>query len=275
MKYTNKLSRISFLVLAVATMVSCQKMNRPGLGDYPKDTNPPGGPLKFYAAFEGVALDSIRANFGVDPHTTYVTGINGKAAKFDMTTKGYVSFPSANDFGGQKSFSVSFWMNPGTTAQKDHVNADGILAFGNTQNFWGNLSIFADHEASTSDSMVLKVVYNNGGTNSNFIGYEGPTRIPRMYNGAWHHMVVTYDVVSKTHTLYVDGSRFDQRVIGPEVFENSSVLVVGGFQQAANIQGNYADNTWMSPFPGLIDQVRLYGGVLTQAEVTNLFTNKL
>ncbi len=200
--------------------------------------------------------------------------MNGKAVKFDMASKGYLSFPSANDFGGSTSFSVSIWINAGTTAQKDHVNADGILAFGNTANFWGNLSIFADHEASTSDSMVLKVVYNNGGTNSNFIGYEGPTRIPHIYDGNWHHFVVTYDASSKTHTLYVDGNRFDQRVIGPEVFQNSSVLVIGGFQQAANVQGNYNDNSWMSPFPGLIDQVRLYGKVLTQAEVSSLYVNK-
>jgi hypothetical protein len=275
MKYKNKITRISFLLLAIAMVVGCQKMNRPALGNYPKDANPPGGPLKFYAALDGLGLDSIRANFATDNHVTFVNGVNGKAAKFDMATKGYISFPSANDFGGQTSFSVSIWINAGTTAQKDHVNADGILAFGNTVNFWGNLSIFADHETSTSDSMVLKVVYNNGGTNSNFIGYEGPTRIPHIYDGNWHHFVITYDAVSKTHTLYVDGNRFDQRVIGPEVFQNASVLVLGGFQQAANIQGTYNDNTWMSPFPGLIDQVRLYGKVLTQAEVTALFVGKL
>ena len=60
--------------LLAATVVllaaSCQKMDRPALGDFPKDTNPPGGPLKFYAAFDGTtsdplmnAVDSIRANF--------------------------------------------------------------------------------------------------------------------------------------------------------------------------------------------------------------------
>jgi len=276
MKYMNKLTRLSFLTLILALAVaSCQKMNRPALGDYPKDTNVPGGPLKFYAALDGGSVDSIRANFATDNHVTYVTGVNGKAAKFDMATKGYIVYPSANDFGGQTSFSVSIWINAGTTAQKDHVNADGILAFGNSSNFWGNFTLFADHENSTSDSMVLKVVYNNGGTNSNFVAYDGNKRIPHIYDGNWHHFVITYDATSTTHTLYVDGAMFDQRVIGREVFENASVLVIGGFEQAASIQGNYAGNSWMSPFPGAIDQVRLYGKVLTPAEVTNLYTNKL
>lgn len=57
------------LVLIVA-VASCDKKDKPALGDYPTDSNPPDGPLKFYAAFDGTssnalknAVDSIKANF--------------------------------------------------------------------------------------------------------------------------------------------------------------------------------------------------------------------
>jgi hypothetical protein len=76
---------LSFLAMAV---FSCQKMEKPGLGDYPKDTNPPGGPLNFYVAFDGSgtdvlrnAVDSIRASFPADNPLASVAGISGKAIK--------------------------------------------------------------------------------------------------------------------------------------------------------------------------------------------------
>ena len=65
MNLKNKIQRNILFVLAfVIAIASCQKLTRPALGDYPKDSNPPGGPLKFYAAMDGSSVDSIRANFG-------------------------------------------------------------------------------------------------------------------------------------------------------------------------------------------------------------------
>jgi hypothetical protein len=45
---------ISLFMGLVIMLGACQKMDRPALGDYPKDANPPGGPLKFYTAFDGI-----------------------------------------------------------------------------------------------------------------------------------------------------------------------------------------------------------------------------
>jgi hypothetical protein len=270
MNIKNTVNKSAFLILAIAVAFgSCKKLDRPALGDYPKDVNPPGGPLKFYAALNGGSVDSIRANFATDNNVTYVDGINGKAAKFDLTKKGYIVYPSANDFGAQSSFSVSIWINAGTTADKDHVNADGILAFGKSSDFWGNFTLFADHETSTSDSMRLTLVL--GG---NFITHDNASRIPHMYDGKWHHLVFTYDAATSLYTFYLDGNKYEQKTVTGVAFTDASVLVLGGFEQAASVQGDYNGNTWMSPFPGAIDQVRLYGKVLTAAEVSALFTSK-
>lgn len=81
-------NRIACLLALGIAIGGCQKLDRPALGDYPKDANPPGGPLKFYTAFDGTtpdplmnAVDSIRANFpSVNPFTS-IPGVSGKAVQ--------------------------------------------------------------------------------------------------------------------------------------------------------------------------------------------------
>ena len=110
-----KIFKIITLLIAVAFINGCQNMNRPELGDYLKDANPAGGPLKFYAAFDGTssdvlknAVDSIRANFASSNTATSVDGISGKAVQGGVAK--FVSYAKPNDFGKTaSSFTISFW----------------------------------------------------------------------------------------------------------------------------------------------------------------------
>ena len=276
MNLYNLSKNLLLIIAASAVISSCQKMDHPALGDYPKDINPPGGPLKFYAALDGSAVDSIRANFGVVNDASFATGVSGQAAQFDGSKNGYISFPSANDFGASTSFTISFWMNI-TLAQKDNNHAVGVLAFANSENFWSNICFYADNNAkSPSDSMDLKIHFNAPGNsdNWNFAGYNFANAWPHMYDGQWHQVAFTYDATNSTGTVYRDGVQFDQKTDQSIAFENSSQLVIGGFQEAAGIAGNYADNTWMAGFPGMIDQVRLYGVALSATDIAALYNNK-
>ena len=111
---------------------------------------------------DGSAVDSIRANFGIDNNVTYVDGgVSGKAVQFDGSKNGYVSFPSANDFGSSTSFTISFWINI-TLAQKDNNHAVGVLAFASSKGFWSNIVFYADNNTKgTTDSMDLKMHFND------------------------------------------------------------------------------------------------------------------
>lgn len=276
MNLRNRIQRNTLLVLALIIAISsCQKLAKPALGNYPKDTNPPGGPLKFYAAMDGSSVDSIRANFGTDHDVSYAPGVSGMAVQFDGTKNGYIDYPAPNDFGASTNFTIAFWLNA-TLAQKDHVNADGVMAFASSVNFWSNFVIYTDHEASTSDSMILKFHFANGsGDNWDFANYAGNSRFPKMYDGQWHHVAFVYDAVAKTGTVYRDGVQFDQKANETIIFDGkSSKLIIGGFQEASGIVSKYSDNTWMSGFPGLIDNVRLYGTALAPADVAALYSNK-
>src|SRR3990170_5176147 len=114
MKKIFKLSASVFLIVFIAG--SCQKMDRPKLGDYPKDANPAGGPLKFYAAFDGTtsnslmnAVDSIRANFPSENPLASTDGIMGKAVQGVIDKA--IKYPSANDFKDVTSCTISMWVN--------------------------------------------------------------------------------------------------------------------------------------------------------------------
>lgn len=264
-------------VLAGIAIISCQKLDRPVMGDYPPDTNPPGGPLKFYAALDEKNADSIRANYGTFNNASIVDdGVSGKSAQFEGSENGYINYPSANDFGQSTSFTISFWINI-TRAQKDNDHAVGVLAFANSSNFWGNITFYADNNTkSPSDSMDLKIHFGapNNGDNWNFAGYNFGNAWPGMYDGQWHQVAFTYDADTKIGTVYRDGQQFDQKTDQTIAFENASQLVLGGFQQAAGVVGNYSENTWMAGFPGKIDNVRLYGVTLSAADIQSVYNNK-
>jgi hypothetical protein len=286
MRLIHKVLKSAAIVLVLSVAISgCEKIDHPALGNYPTDSNPPGGPLKFYTAYDGINADSIRATFAnTDSVTSYVGGASGQAIQFNPvlgaagadSVFSFLIYPDANDFASTAtSFTLSFWMNI-TLAKKDSINADGIIALSSTSNFWGNITVYADHFSDITDSMQLKFHFANGaGDNWDFAGYTGTNMWPDMYDGNWHQVVFSYDATSLTATLYRDGVQFDQKTNETIVFDgNASSLVVGGFEQAANIQGNYAGNTWMSGFPGAIDQLKFYAEALSATQVAANYTNK-
>ena len=76
-------------------------------------------------------------------------------------------------------------------------------------------------------------------------------------------------------TGYRDGAQHFQLTMDRAVhFSSASQLIVGGFQEAAGIVSSYPDNTWMSPFMGTMDNIRLYGTTLSASDVQTLFNNK-
>lgn len=279
----------SFSILLVAlAVVSCQKKDRPALpSNYPTD-NPvtPTTALRFYLTFDSTSdadkqinirfKDSISKypSFFPPSSISYTTGVRGTAYQGDYG--GFIHYYSVNDFAKSSSFTIAFWMKA-TLAQKDHNNADGVLALADTTNFWSPIVIYTDHESSTSDSMILKFHFLNGGSdNWDFANYVGNARWPHMYDGQWHHVAFVYDAAAKTGTMYRDGVQFDKKTGESIAFTPNHItqLVVGGFEQAIGVQGTYAQNTWMSGFPGALDNIGLYNTALSAAQIQTLYSNK-
>lgn len=271
--------------LLVLFFAACQKMDRPKLGDYPRDANPPGGPLKFYVAFDGTttdplknAVDSIRANFAVSNPFTSVAGISKQGAKGVATKDKAIKYTSANDFSKATSVSVSYWV-------KHTPQTDGEPEFHfslPSKDFWHESAMFLLVEKSgpNNDNSTPTQMACTFALQDRWVEFRGVNRLPNVLDGNWHHLAFVYDQNTSIVTAYVDGvakvytGTANNIGLGALQFKNVSNLVVGGWNK--HVSGvNGPTDAWIHSFSGSMDQFRLYGKALTASEVQALFNSKL
>lgn len=270
-------------VLSIGVLVfSCQDLDRPDLEDnYPKDANAPGGPLKFYTAFDGTtnnplmnAVDSIRAKFPSDNPLVSIDGIKGKAlqgAKYK-----YVKYSSANDFAqNAKSFSVSVW------AKKGNMATDHIFSLPAQASYhWSAGSMFLLTEGSVATPVIKFFVKDSVG--EKWFEWVGANAVTGFYDGNWHHLVFSYDATTSKMTLYKDGVAHNfvpewagHGNVSLEPSKITGLKIGAGPQEftATEIQ-NGADDWLKNSWTGGIDQFRMYTKALSSAEVTDLYNMK-
>lgn len=270
-------------VALILVASSCQKTNRPLLGDYPKDSDPrfplyPGGPLKFYAAFNGTgadklmnAVDSIRANFPSSNPLASVTGITGSGIQGNGTKA--IKYTSANDFNGVTSCTISMWVN-------NTVNPNTELYFSLTsKEYWHESAAFLLVEHAAVDKCTFKFALQD-----HWVEYTNQSFAKPLFNGQWHHLAFTYDETTSKLRVYFDGVEVPTpgdsgnftsggSPLGKLNLKKATNLVVGGWNKHANISGP-ADG-WISGFTGKMDQFRLYGKALSASEILALYNSKL
>ncbi len=281
MKYIINYKKSYLILLAISlifTLYQCQKFERPALGDYVKDNQPPGGPLKFYAAFDGTtsdplknAVDSIRANFAADNPLKSVAGVSGKALQGEDGKA--VKYSSANDIKNATSCSISFWVN-------NVVNPNTELYFSLTnKDFWHNSGAFLLVEHATKDSCTFKFALLD-----HWIEYTDKSFKRPLFDGNWHHIAFTYNETDSKLRVYFDGKEVPtpgtsgilkdgSNPLGKLNLKNSASLVISGWNKHAGIDGPGDD--WIKSFSGKMDQFRLYGKTLSDAEVLALYNSKM
>jgi hypothetical protein len=292
------ISKTMTVAVAALVMVACQKIDRPELGDYIKDANPPGGPLKFYVAFDGTttdplrnAVDSMRANFAASNPLTFVPGISGRAIQGAATKDKAVKYASPNDFADASSFTVSYWI-------KHTPQTDGEPEFHfslPSKDYWHSSAMFllVEKAGPNADNSTPTQMACTFAVQDRWVEFRGPNRLPNALNGNWHHLVFTYDETTSKLTAYVDGVAVPYTgtgnivggtgsPLGPAKFWNSSrdnlnSFVIGGWNKHV---GGMADafkgpqDPWIHSYSGAMDQFRLYNKALTATEVAALFNSK-
>jgi hypothetical protein len=279
MSYKNKIIKSGlFVAVTFLALASCKKLDRPALGDYPQDTNPPGGPLKFYVAFDGTsdngllnAVDSIRANFPASNTGTETDGISGKGYQGGATS--YVKYAGVNGFTQSSSFTISFWVKK----MPQPAGAGTQFAFSlNTNGYsWTNTKLFLEFEDAGNPSTTALAAAKFY-VMDQWVEYtKHPAtedRMPNVLNGEWHHLAFTYDGTTSTLLAYIDGALFHTDVIsglGPVTFGDYDDFTIGGPDD-----NTHDANTWMGFWDGQIDQFRLYDGVLSASDIQALYNNK-
>lgn len=286
------------LIACVLLFSACQKMKRPVLGDYAKDVNPPGGPLKFYVAFDGTtsdplrnAVDSQRANFASSNPLASINGISGKAIQGAATKDKAVKYSSANDFADATSFTVAYWMKntPATDGEPEfHFSLP-------SKDFWHQSALFLlvekggpDPGNSTATQMACTFAVKD-----NWVEFKGLNRLPNCLDGNWHHLVFTYDESTSKVVAYVDGVAVpytgNGNIVGGgnpmgkvkfynNARDNLNSFIVGGWNKhVGGLNDNFKgpQDPWIHSYSGGMDQFRLYSKALSASEVTALYNSKL
>ncbi|MGK2862721.1 MAG: LamG domain-containing protein [Chitinophagaceae bacterium] len=270
-----------FLSVSLVALVGigCKKLDRPSLGDYKKDTNIPGGPLKFYVAFDGTtsnplmnAVDSIRANFPSENPLASVDGVSGKAVK-GLIDKA-IKYPSANDFKEATSCTISMWVN-------NTVNPNTELYFSLVdKDYWHESSAFLLVEHAKVDACTFKFALMD-----HWVEYTNQSFTKPLFDGQWHHIAFTYDETTSKLMVYFDGQNVPTpgtsgdfknstgAPLGKLNLKKASNLVVSGWNKHAGLSG--PGDAWISAFTGKMDQFRLYGKALSATEIQALYNSKL
>ena len=273
--------------LLAATVVllaaSCQKMDRPALGDFPKDTNPPGGPLKFYAAFDGTtsdplmnAVDSIRANFAGSNPLASVDGVSGKAVKGE--SQKFIRYAKPNDWAKlAKSFTISFWYKrDGQTKNNTGTNGPEYpVSFKSSNGHWSGANMFVIIEGDNA-ACAVKVMIADSSNADNWFTWEGGNTIPGLLNNNWRHMALVYSAATSGMTLYIDGvANSNVRVWGTHGDINIDDTKISEMRIGAGPGTNYSSDDWLSSsWKGELDQFRMYDVALSVSEVQALFNGR-
>ncbi|HKC36615.1 MAG TPA: LamG domain-containing protein [Chitinophagaceae bacterium] len=281
MKNKHLLFALSLLTIA---FFGCQKMDKPAFGDYLKDSNPPGGPLNFYLAFDGTssdplrnAVDSIRANFPSDNPLTSSAGISGKAMKGE--SKKFIKYAKPNDWAiFAKSFTISFWeKHDGQT--KNNIGTNGPefpFSFKSSNGHWSGGSMFILLEGNNT-ACAVKALAVDKNVADNWMTWEGGNSVAGLLDNAWHHLVFVYDAATSKLTFYKDGVA--NSVIpgwgshGAINIDNSKIseVRIGGGPGTSYNTDDWLSSTWK----GDLDQFRMYSTALTAAQVSALYASKL
>jgi hypothetical protein len=275
---------VPLVVLASGlAFTGCQKMDRPVLGDYPKDANPPGGPLSFYVAFDGTtsnplmnAVDSVRATFPSENPLGYMDGISGKAMKGE--NKKFIKYAKPNDWAEQaKSFTISYWeKRDGTTKNNTGTNGpEYIFSFKSNNGHWSGANMLVFMEGTNQAGMV-KVMIADKNVADAWFTWEGGQSFPGLFDNQWHHIALVYDAGTSIMKLYVDGVQNpNTKSWGGHGNINIDNNAISEMRVGAGPNNSFDSDDWLSStWKGGIDQLRLYTTALTAGEVQALFAGK-
>ena len=159
------------------------------------------------------------------------------------------------------SFTVSAWVKTTVSNGADYNNA-----------FYGATIFWAyNDQGNTNDTIPLSITGSKAAftTRDHLGNFDTLHSISSVNDGNYHLITVTRDQASGEKKIYVDGN-FESSEIGTTDLLNGNNynLTIGGWAYCTdgNCTNFYAYN-------GLLDDVQIYTGVLSDAEVASLYAN--
>jgi len=260
------------IILAVGALgfSSCQKEFDPSsyapplnIGGYTSAKQIAPSNLVAHWSFDGNLIDSVSKVAGTSTGTDFSNGVKGKALQGALN--GYVITNTPTAVQNLKSFTVSMWQN----MPLNDKGIVGLMDIANSNNFWGNLTIFFENNGNAETGLLKFHINNNGADN-----WLGNYAMVKPWD-KWNHISASYDAASSTYRIYVNGSKIATQVIannGPLTFQNAQKMVFGTvhFQTQPSLTTITGKQDWASYLTGQLDEVRIYNKALSDVEISSL-----
>lgn len=220
--------------------------------------------LVAYWAFNGGYVDSVSKVAGTPVNASGISFVPGKIGQaVQVKDRGYINSNVTNTIAGLKSFTMVCWIqqptslaNSPTTFMPFSLNAAGFS--------WEQTKFFMlfdqpDNATNTLGKIGLMDQW-----------FDKGKVWPRMLDGNWHQLAISYDGTSGAMRVYVDGVVLPQSVdfsINPQDnFGAADSFTLGGPNDATNTA-----NGWMNSLSGNLDEFRVFNKVLTADEIMALY----
>lgn len=207
--------------------------------------------------------DSEKNHDGTAHQTTIVRGKEGNARAFHIDKKSYVEIPMREDL-KQQSFTVGFWIK-GNVSSFPTGFGDGIDDYSkirkDVSSFFTSQYIFSNTDANSYSGITFRTyqgafyfIAGKGQGNPDLL----PTPEGDVLDGSWHSVVGTYG--GGEMRLYVDGVRKASKAVSGDIkYSNTRNLYFG----AIGPEGRY--------FDGVLDEVKMFKGILSPKEMSQFF----
>jgi hypothetical protein len=193
---------------------------------------------------------------------TFAPGRVGGAVQFDGTTGAATT--SAVDVRTDQSFTVSAWVNLSDTScdlssqnpecKRVAVSADG----GRTSKF--RLGHIVDRDHAFEGVWFFEMPESDA--DNALITKAAVTALPADID-TWVHLAGVYDAQAKMITIYMDGNRRGEGTVNNTWLPSKGMAIGRGKVNGA------ASQFW----PGMVDDVRMYTGLLTGDQIWDLYTS--
>lgn len=217
-----------------------------------------------YWAFEGGYVDSVSKTMGTANHVSalsFVPGQRGQAV--EVASPGYINSNIGNTVAGLQNFTYVMWIKHPSTMDPDgsaftyfpfSLNAAGYS--------WENTKFFVlfNNKDNTTNS------YGKVGLNDQW--FDIGQKWPKMLDGNWHQLAVSFSGTSGSLNIYVDGSSIGSSTFSTQAnFGTVNSFTLGGPDDFANTA-----NGWMNSLSGDLDEFKIFSKVLSADEIRDLYT---
>lgn len=217
-----------------------------------------------YWAFNGGYVDSVSSTAGTPNHAASLSFVTGKIGQaLQIASPGYVNSNITNTIAGLGSFTMSCW-----------IQQPAALSSGPT-----TYMPFSLNKAGYSwEQTKLFMLFNNADNGSNSYGkvclmdqwFDKGQVWPRMLDGNWHQMLITFDGTTGAIRIYIDGTLLSQSSTSsftPQAnFSGADSFTLGGPDDNA-----HTANGWMNSLSGNLDEFKIFNKVLSLSDIQALY----